>query len=738
MLAGLLAQAFHELVRGGKYVVPAKEGDGVDVEVLANELAAGRHDAVHEHGRHAQLGEGVDEGLRHRGIGLLALKLVGSLGGVAPALVGGAQVVVAHSERAVRLELVHGLLKREGGLLGGLHHGGRGGAGGDATVAIGALVALLDGDAVEAAAGQAVEDAGQKGAFLKGRIDDALVVAGVHLVAVLVLAGHAGVVCLGAKAHRLLGQAERQPMRAHLLAGVVVEQVVCRRGRRLRGRAGLFAHVEQVVAGADGALCKVPTQGLPHGGLRDAVEVDVVLTDKLVDLCVVRAPPVAPVERAVLVGGRGHLRGVGSGLAHEGGILGGDALGHAGGLGIAREHGTRIADGRPQALGPAPAGDVGDAIDLGHRNAPVDVAGDAEGHERLAAAEAHATVGEHCVGVVALLPAGEGDGKAALVALGLQHGVLRKLILDGIEGLAELVLDVELGRQQPLLHSLGDHGANLRVLGELGGIGLHKVEVGRQVEVEVVDRAQLGHLAGELALRRDELLGLKLVAQVALVGIGLLGLAALDGAAADHLTAVEERAGLGIVELQRGALGDGALLVQALDNLGGHLVVNLRSRLKARAAVDITADVVVVEGRGLAGVIGLDILANGLVVALVLLELAVALHDGRAIAVGARGEDDVLAAQAVAQEAGEEVGRDKDAANVAKVKALVAVGLAGGNDGAARPAGTVVHGVFGCHGTPSHMVGAQPGVGLGDAVVNSCISFDIIAHADGYVAGALS
>ena len=101
-------------------------------------------------------------------------------------------------------------------------------------------------------------------------------------------------------------------------------------------------------------------------------------------------------------------------------------------------------------------------------------------------------------------------------------------------------------------------------------------------------------------------------------------------------------------------------------------------------------------------------------------------------------EPEALAAQAVAQEAGEEVGRDKDAADVAKVKALVAVGLAGGNDGAARPAGTVVHGVFGCHGTPSHMVRARPGARPDDAVVNSCISFDIIAHADGYVAGALS
>ena len=251
---------------------------------------------MHEHGRHAQLGKGVDQGLRHGGVGRLTLELVGGLGGVAPALVGGTQVVVAHGERAVRLELVHGLLKGESCLLGGFDHGVRSGAGGNATVAVRALVALLDGDAVEAAAGQAVEDAGQQRALLKGGVDNALVVAGAHLVAVLVLAGHARVVCLGAKAYRLLGQAERQPMCTHLLAGVVVEQVVCRRGRRLRGRARLFAHVEQVVAGADGALREVPTQGLPHGGLRDAVEVDVVLTDELVDLCVVRAPPVAPVE----------------------------------------------------------------------------------------------------------------------------------------------------------------------------------------------------------------------------------------------------------------------------------------------------------------------------------------------------------------------------------------------------------------------------------------------------------
>ena len=90
MLAGLLAQALHELIRGSKDVIPAKERDRIDVEVLADELAAGGHDAVHQDSRHAQLGKGVDEGLRHGGACLGALELVGRLGGVAPALVGGA------------------------------------------------------------------------------------------------------------------------------------------------------------------------------------------------------------------------------------------------------------------------------------------------------------------------------------------------------------------------------------------------------------------------------------------------------------------------------------------------------------------------------------------------------------------------------------------------------------------------------------------------------------------------
>ena len=73
-------------------------------------------------------------------------------------------------------------------------------------------------------------------------------------------------------------------------------------------------------------------------------------------------------------------------------------------------------------------------------------------------------------------------------------------------------------------------------------------------------------------------------------------------------------------------------------------------------------------------------------------ELAVALHDGRAVAIRAGNEEDVLGADAVAQEAREEISGNKDAADVPEVQVLVAVGHARRYDGAAWPRGARVRG----------------------------------------------
>ena len=87
--------------------------------------------------------------------------------------------------------------------------------------------------------------------------------------------------------------------------------------------------------------------------------------------------------------------------------------------------------------------------------------------------------------------------------------------------------------------------------------------------------------------------------------------------------------------------------------------------------------------------VGADVVGDRAGVALVLDLLAIALHDGGAVAVGAGDEDHVLLADAVAEEPGKEVGGDEDAADVAEVEVLVAVGHAARDDGAFGEGGTV-------------------------------------------------
>ena len=301
------------------------------------------------------------------------------------------------------------------------------------------------------------------------------------------------------------------------------------------------------------------------------------------------------------------------------------------------------------------------------------------------------------MGVVALAPAGEHDRERSLVALGLDDLVGGELAAHRLELVAELDLDEEARGIEPFLHGLRDHGANRGIGGQALGVLAHVLGVGGQVEVEVVDRNELGRLAGQRALGGDELLGLELVAQVALVGVGLLGLAALDGAAAEDLAAVEELTGGGVVELLGAHLGELALLVQALDELRRHGLVDVDRGLQRAAGVQVAGHAEAGQIGFLAVVVLAHVVGDVLVVAVRLAALAEALHDGGAVAIGARDEDHVLAAQAVAQEAGVEVCGHEDAAHVAEVQALVAIGHARGDHGPTRPGGPVFAIIGMCH-----------------------------------------
>ena len=606
---------------------------------------------MHEQRHRAKRAEGVGERLLVGGVVAL-----GGLGGLVPALVLGSTELLGDAERAVRIEGMRGCLEVERRLSASLD---------DLRVRLGlGKVGVADiRGTVEAAAREAVEDVGEKRGLLQRGIDDARVVLDEDVLSgLLVLVRDGRVEGLRVERDGLLVESEREPVGTKLLGGVDVEQLCCHgRFDGARG-AGLLVHKEDVVVGDGRVLEKAPVERLPHRRLRHAVEVDVVLADELVDARVLAAPPIAPVVGRVAPAAR---------------------------LGIDVENGLREADRRPEALGPNPHGEAGCALKLGRGDAPVDVSRDAQGQQALAGAEAHARFLEDLARLVARLPVGEGHREGLGVALGLRHGVGRELSGDGVEGLAELVLDVHDRVDERLADGLGHDGTDLGVGVPLVHEGVELRAKCGQVEIPVVNRAQLRRGAGELGHGGDQLLGVELVAEVALVGVRLLGLAPANRAAPDDLASVEELARLDVVELTRGAALQVAALVEAAEQLGREPVVVGTGGLEAGALEDVEADLVGVEGGLLGVVVGADVVGDRAGVALVLDLFAIALHDGGAVAVGAGYEDHVLLADAVAEEPGKEVGGYEDAADVAEVEVLVAVGHAARDDGAFGEGGTV-------------------------------------------------
>ena len=447
-------------------------------------------------------------------------------------------------------------------------------------------------------------------------------------------------------------------MGAQLLDGVVVEKLVCQR-RLDRARAGgLLAQEEDVVVGHQGGLAELAARAFglgvcavdasPQSRLGNTVEVDVVLADELEDLAVIRTPELLP-------------------------LLFGAALGDEGGAGEA--------DGRPEALRPHPGGQALNVFHVRGLDSPVDVAGEAEGHQRLAAAIADASSREHGQRLLAQAEVRKLQAKGLLALFCSKEAVLGQLVCDGPVVVFQLVFDVDDGRHQELALCGDGDLAGAGVPGDVVHMLRDDLAHLRKLEVPVDHGAQLRGLAGEGRLGGDAVLGHELVAQVAFVRIGFLGLAALDGAAADHLAAVEEGLCLGVVELRSGALLQPAVLVQRADEPVRHLVVFLAGFSQGRALVDVQADVEGVERGLLLVMVALHVVEDAALELAGLDQLAVALHDGGAVAVCAGNEEHVVAADAVPQEARVDVCRDEDAANVAEVQALVAIGHARRDDG---------------------------------------------------------
>ena len=259
-----------------------------------------------------------------------------------------------------------------------------------------------------------------------------------------------------------------------------------------------------------------------------------------------------------------------------------------------------------------------------------------------------------------------------------------QLSFHGLVGVGVLLLDVDDGRHEKLAHGLGGDGARGHVVVERGDVLGNQLGELRQLEVPVLDRAQLGHATRERALRRDQLGGRVLMTHVALVGVAVLALAALHGAMPHDLAAVQKGLRLHVEELRRRALLQPAGLKEpGNEGIGGLLLLGA-CIADTGPLEDVERYVEGGKRRGLGVVVGAHVLVQAAGKRAGLDGLAVPLVDGRAEAVRARDEQNVVAADAVAQKARVDVGRDEDAGQMAEMQAFIAVGHARRDD---RPLG---------------------------------------------------
>lgn len=147
-----------------------------------------------------------------------------------------------------------------------------------------------------------------------------------------------------------------------------------------------------------------------------------------------------------------------------------------------------------------------------------------------------------------------------------------------------------------------------------------------------------------------------------------------------HLAAVEELARLRIVELQRFHKAQVTVFVQLFEQIVRHALMHFARAANARTLVNGKRDIVSIERRLLRIVVALHVVDDGALKALVFAGFAVTLLNRRSVTVGARNEEHILFANAVAKEARIGVGGHEHARNMAEMQLLIAIGHARGNN----------------------------------------------------------
>lgn len=225
---------------------------------------------------------------------------------------------------------------------------------------------------------------------------------------------------------------------------------------------------------------------------------------------------------------------------------------------------------------------------------------------------------------------------------------LRSKLLVGVH---VVVHYIDNRRLKEFLYSLCDNGTDIVLLLHFGSHFLEQIVIIGKLEVPVYNVLHNGSFTCQCALGVDKVDRIVLMTQIALICIALFGLAALNGALADDLPAVEEHSSLFVIELSGGYLFQMTHLIKLSDKSIGDLVVPLCGVAQSGSTEQVKADVIIIESFLLSVVISLNIVTDSSCEALFSAGFSVALGDRGAVAVCSRNEDNVLLAYPVTQEA---------------------------------------------------------------------------------------
>ena len=221
-----------------------------------------------------------------------------------------------------------------------------------------------------------------------------------------------------------------------------------------------------MVVGNRCVLEQIPVKCFPHSRLSNAVEVNIVLSNKLIYRSVVSAPPVMPVTRGVTS------------------------------LWRFCEDCLNKWDWCPKALWPAPNRKIWKAFKFGSGNTPINIACNTERKQGFTRAEPHVMSFQDSTSLVSLAPVVKFNWEGLLISCWLLYDMFRQLMFTRAECFTEFFLNVDHGLSKWFAYRFRNNSADLRILFPCFNNLFNICFKSRQVEIPVIHRTELRSSSG--------------------------------------------------------------------------------------------------------------------------------------------------------------------------------------------------------------------------------------------------